>query len=194
MLLVLVCITLTWSSGRENSFQKFLMETNEEAAIFVFNNRQLGVMRSRKFVDVQKRFWLALVFDQSKPVFKQFSIFAGRRNMAAMADCFPKHPDPISRHRSQYKCSTPPWKEQYRKVIHSLRWLLVFRLKVEMFVGVNSGALPVRTLTWRVRRTAIGGPLERLPRELVGCFSSEAVKTALSIATIQDICSVSVPI
>ncbi|KAL9980106.1 hypothetical protein ACROYT_G008649 [Oculina patagonica] len=35
--------------------------------------------------------------------------------MAAMAGCFPKSPDPISRHRSQYKCSTPPWKEQYRK-------------------------------------------------------------------------------
>ncbi|XP_073257284.1 RPA-interacting protein A-like [Porites lutea] len=35
--------------------------------------------------------------------------------MATTADCFPKSPDPISRHRSQYKCSTPPWKEQYRK-------------------------------------------------------------------------------
>lgn len=35
--------------------------------------------------------------------------------MAAMAGCFPRSPDPISRHRSQYKCSTPPWKEQYRK-------------------------------------------------------------------------------
>jgi len=35
--------------------------------------------------------------------------------MAAMASCFPKSPDPISRHRSQYKCTTPPWKEQYRK-------------------------------------------------------------------------------
>ena len=39
--------------------------------------------------------------------------------MAAMAECFPKSPDPISRHRSQYKCSTPPWKEQYKKVILS---------------------------------------------------------------------------
>lgn len=37
--------SLTWSSGSENSFQKFLIETNDEAAIFVFD-RQLGVMRN----------------------------------------------------------------------------------------------------------------------------------------------------
>ncbi|KAK2558323.1 RPA-interacting protein A [Acropora cervicornis] len=37
--------------------------------------------------------------------------------MAAMASasCFPRSADPISRHRAQYKCNTPPWKEQYRK-------------------------------------------------------------------------------
>ncbi|EDO32784.1 predicted protein [Nematostella vectensis] len=26
-----------------------------------------------------------------------------------------RSPDPLSRHRSQYKCSTPPWKDTYRK-------------------------------------------------------------------------------
>ena len=35
---------LTWSSGRENSFQKFRIDWNDEAAIFVY--RQLGVMRN----------------------------------------------------------------------------------------------------------------------------------------------------
>ena len=39
---------LTCSSGRENSFQKFRIDWNDEAAIFVY--RQLGVMRNAHFV------------------------------------------------------------------------------------------------------------------------------------------------
>lgn len=63
---------------------------------------------------------IGLHVDQSKRVWHlRFSSREGE-NMAAMAACFPKSPDPISRHRSQYKCSTPPWKEQYRKVIYAL--------------------------------------------------------------------------
>lgn len=66
--------------------------------------------------------------DQSKRVLLSSLYSREGENMAAMADCFPKSPDPISRHRSQYKCSTPPWKEQYRKVIWSLHLLYFFLL------------------------------------------------------------------
>ena len=77
---------------------------------------------------------LQLVYklNQSGRISHSWWSFAGRRNMAATADYFPKSPDPMSRHRSQYKCSTPPWKEQYRKV----RWYL--RLPMTMFVIFSS--------------------------------------------------------
>ena len=40
-----------------------------------------------------------------------------------MAGNLLRRADPVSRHRSQYKCSTPPWKEKYRKVTLSSTFL-----------------------------------------------------------------------